>query len=376
MNRNNWRAAIAAAILPPFLSGCLEKQTLVAIPDAENILFTSDGQLLVTGGKGIYRIDARTDANGEIAYLSTELSPLELDSCNYTGMAQHGDWVLTSCVETRWLLIRNNHLLAANLSHPDYRFEFVTRRDDTQDPFDALAIPNGVAFAPDGALLVADENFFATSGLTRITLVFPEADSAGSPQITGFQRDWIAGERGLGSPNGVRVVGDQLFISDGDSVKRFQFDANGAIPALVIDRNGDYQTSLGVTLWREPGAIVDDIMPYCGGVALTSFLSGRLHYVASYTDPATGREYFPELYATPWFAFENPSALAIGQGPLFGGEDLLITEKGLLFEGKSSYGNKLTRSPLTLNLDDPDACQLIQEEARDKLIRQGLISDS
>ena len=114
--------------------------------------------------------------------------------------------------------------------------------------------------------------------------------------------------------------------------------------------------------------IVDDIMPYCGGVAMTDYFTGQLHYVASYTDE-NDVEHFPTLYSTLPFSYSNPSSLAYGVLPELGinTAQLLVTEKGNLLEGTSTYGNKLVSSPLSLDLEDPniDMCQFINDQARE-----------
>ncbi len=355
------RCLCLAALLSPLLSGCLEKQDIVYVPDAENLLFTDQGQLLVTGGKSVVEVLPATEGSG---YSSRTVGPEDLPSCNYTGMAQMGDWVFTTCVEIRWLILRNNHLLAANIRQPDFRFQIIGDPRDLADPMDAISVPNGLATSPDGALLIADYNLLADAGIARATVTLPDPETFAQatahgqtvlPQLTGLQRNWLGPEQGLSTPNGIRVSGAYLYVTDGSSVKRFAFDAHGQI------------SGGGVTLWQGTLAVLDDLMPYCGGVAFTSFLAGRLHYVAAYTDPETGTETFEELYATPPFSYEAPSSLAIGQGPLFNGTDLLITEKGLLQNANPKFGNFLVRSRLSEDLGDGEVCLLIQEEMRQRL---------
>lgn len=352
-------------LLSPLLAGCLEKQDVIYLPDAENLLFTDTGDLLVTGGKSVVQVLPDAEGGG---YTTRTLSPENLPSCNYTGLAQIGDWVFTSCVETRWVFLRNNHLLATNVRQPGYRFQIIGDPRDLRDPMDTISLPNGLAASPDGALLIADYNLLADAGIARATFVFPEPDAVAQaatagetalPRLESLQRNWVGPSQGLSTPNGIRVSGEHLYVTDGSSVKRFGFDTQGRI-------SGE-----GTVMWRGTLAILDDLMPYCGGVAFTSFLAGRLHYVAAYTDPDTGVETFEEIYATPPFAYEAPSALAIGQAPLFSGRDLLVTEKGLLQNDNRGFGNFLVRSPLTEDLGDAELCLLIEEEVRQRLASRG-----
>ncbi len=346
---------VLACLSPLLLMGCIEKTTVANIDEAENILFTAQKQLLVSGGQNIYQITPKASGGFSQRELFDGNSDVGKYDCNFTGIAQKGEWVLTSCQTTRFLIFKNNHLLAAKVTEPNFKFRVIS--PSSNDPYDGLSLPNGLAFAPNGALLVADYNLFAASGIARVSLDF----SGSLPRILSVQQNFVApSTHGLKSPNGVRVSENLLYVSDANKVKRFQFDAQGRIPEYVTERPGVVVKN-GKTLWSAAGAIVDDIMPFCNGVALTSYLSGRLHYVAAYRD-AQGIEHFPVLYSSPPFGYVEPSSLALGAWPgVIGPDKLLVTEKGLL----NAAGNKLSVSPLTLDLSDPGICAAIAELARE-----------
>ena len=40
--------------------------------------------------------------------------------------------------------------------------------------------------------------------------------------------------------------------------------------------------------------------------------------------------------------FDCPSSVTFGKGPMFSGNELIITEKGMMFEHRSGYGNKVS----------------------------------
>jgi hypothetical protein len=349
MINSQTKKALCASIIPFTLIGCIEKETVEFVPNAENIFFTDSNQLLVTGGQNIYEITAEGDGYKKKALFNGEGNVGKLD-CQFTGIAQQGDWVFTSCVSTKFLIFKNNHLLAAKLDGSELEFRLVTNSYDLRDPYDKLALPNGLAFAPDGSLLVADYNMFGASGVARIDIDY----SGDFPEIANLEKNFVSPDvHGISSPNGIRVEGDYLYMSDANSVKRFKFDALGE------------SVGQGAEIWSGALAIVDDIMPYCNGVAFTSYLSGRLHYATSHIDE-NGVEHFPVIYSTPPFAFDSPSSLAYGSIPgMFDTSELLVTEKGLLTDMTSGLGNRLSVSPLTMDLADANACNVIADLARE-----------
>jgi hypothetical protein len=345
-----------------FLAGCIEKEKIATIPDAENILFTSTGQLLVTGGESIYQVKKHIDTDGHISYETIDLIPenfFEKDifkkrTCGFTGIAQHNDWVFTTCQQLKlawkgWTfkLWQDSHLLAANIS--DGKLEFKIINDDPEnDPLDDLGLPNGLAFSPDGKLIVADTDYLSSSGVARITLDY----SNEYPRIQSLEENWINLEYGLQNPNGVRVEGNHLYVSDNNKVRRFTFDQNGEIPLLFNDESGnEIKNTADQTVFYRGLLLIDDFMPYCGGIAVTHFGEGQLVY-----QTAT-----KEKYSTLPFSFEFPSSLAFGKGSNFSGNELFVTEKGVLREMNSSIGNQLSKVNMDFDLGNPNTCAAINE---------------
>ena len=334
-----------------FMSGCIEKQKIATIPDAENLLFTSQGDLLVTGGKSIYQVTSQAESDGSTNYVRT--SVYSGNSCAFGGIAQQGDWVFSVCKEIyfKWKgftfkLVQDTHLLAANLNERPLSFKALDE-GVVNDPLDAMVIPNGMAFAPTGELIIADTDFFAQSDVGRITLDY----SGDLPRIVKFEANWLGSEYGFETPNGPRVIGDTLYISDANKVRRLVFDESGEIPLLFMNAQGEEISNLpDDNLFYTGGVIVDDILPYCDGIAVTQFLEGKLVY-----QTAQG-----EQYKTLPFSFESPSALAIGQGPMFNGSDLMVTEKGVILESNSGIGNQLTRVSMDFDLSDPLTCEALK----------------
>jgi hypothetical protein len=341
-------AGVCAALL---MSGCIEKEKIVTIPDAENLLFTSQGDLLVNGGKSIYQVISQTNSDGSTTY--SRASVYEGAKCSFGGIAQQGDWVFSVCKEMyfKWKgftfkLVQDTHLLAANLNERPLNFQALDQGLE-HDPLDAMTIPNGIAFSPTGALIIADTNFFAQSNVGRITLDY----SGNLPQVAQFEPNWLGSEYGFETPNGPRVVGDTLYISDANKVRRLVFNEAGEIPLLFTNAGGDEVSNLpDDNLFYTGGVIVDDILPYCDGIAVTQFLAGTLVY----QDAQGGR------YKTLPFSFDSPSALAIGEGPMFDGSDLMVTEKGVILEFNSGIGNQLSRVPMDFDLSEPLTCEALK----------------
>ncbi|MCH8499855.1 MAG: hypothetical protein LAT63_15365 [Marinobacter sp.] len=169
------------------------------------------------------------------------------------------------------------------------------------------------------------------------------------PQVTALDKHFLGAEQGITTPNGVRVAGNHVFVSNNSSAYRFTLDDNGQL----IDSQQVISGADGI-------AIIDDIMPYCDGLAVTDYLLGRLLYFRHQVD-AQGNESFNKVYETAPFGFSFPSAIAIGQPPFFSGDQLLITEKGILQDTTSTTGNKLTSARLSLDLNDPTVCEVIRE---------------
>jgi hypothetical protein len=345
MTLSTWRL-LAACMLPPLLSACLDKDKIATVPDAENQLFTPDGRLIVTGGTGVFEIK-RTGAGPVAEAASADVN----GACNFTGLAQIGDWVFTACQQRPGGLLAapDNHLLAARVE-AGRPLHFVQVERAVPDPMDQLAIPNGLAATPTGQLLIADYNLFASAAVARATL-----DLGGAvPRLAALEKNWLGPAHGISHPNGVRVKGNELFVSDVYFVKRYQFDAAGNVPLYITSPSGS--TVKNEALVYQGATVLDDIQPYCGGVIISDFLGGRLVYAAPNGADAQGMPTWRVGLYSGLQSLQQPSSVIVGRGPLFSGYDLLVTEKGVLGEFSSDYGNKLSRVKSSIDLNSPLAC--------------------
>lgn len=334
------------------LSACIEKEKVAKIGDAENILITQAGAVLVTGGDSVVGIV--DDGSGLEATKSLISNP---GAC--TGMAQNGDDVFVVCSKPYikfkgWTFKAGNDTRlfhAKDKSDPrDLEFKLLDHPEAGEGLLDSMVIPNGMAFSPNGDLLIANYNLLGQGSLGKASLAY----SGDSVSITYFDKNWVDSDLGVTNPNGVRVDGNKLYLSDNNKVRRLYFDENGEVPPSIQLPSGEWVSNdAPANEVYDAGslAIVDDIMPFCDGVALTSYLDGQLIYVAE-----NGEDF------QTWIgSFSFPSSLAVGQGPLFDDYILLVTEKGILQETGSNIGNRLSAVPTDINLNDPATCDAINE---------------
>lgn len=332
------------------LSGCLEKDYVAKVGDAENILITAAGAVLVTGGNsvvGIVHDGSSLKATGSLIH----------DPGSCAGMAQSGDNIFVVCSKpyTRfrnWTFVSGDDARlfhAKDAADPrDMTFRLIDHPEPGEGVLDTMVVPNGMAFAPNGDLLIANYNLLGQGSLGRVTLSY----SGQSASIERFEQNWVSLNLGVGNANGVRVVGNQLYLSDNNRIRRLHFDANGDIPPSVQLPSGQWvsnEAPANEVYNAGPLAIIDDIMPFCGGIALTSYVDGQLIYVAENGD----------VHKTAPGSFSFPSSLTTGKGPLFDDYTLLVTEKGVLQDTFSYIGNRLTAVRVDFNLNNPATCDEI-----------------
>jgi len=277
------------------LAACTPKQYVLDLPDAENMHFTPEGRLIASG-KGIYEIVLREGKYKALALYDGD--------CAFAGIAQRGKWLYSTCAAGP-LWAPKRYLLAAELrAGATPQFQIISEIN--------LVIPNGMAFDGQGVLLLADENFFGAGKVVRIHL-----DDTAFPRITNIET-WLDGRHDVWHPNGVRVVGDEVFLTDGGQVKIFRFDAAGQVLAQR-------------TLFSR-ATVFDDLLPICGGAVVADFIAGTVLYV--------DRNGVKRYESTPQ-TFPGASSMQIGRAPLFNSQQLLITEKGMLLETDSHIGDKV-----------------------------------
>jgi hypothetical protein len=283
-------SAIASALLLPACIEQVAQQDVVLIPSAENIRMSDSGRIFVSGADVVHEIVG--DNSGGYT-MRTVLD----EDCSYNaGLAQLRDWMFSVCVDLNpvftdgYVSLASGRLYARSLS--DDRVVLVGELTD-------FSLPNGLdAIVDDDVILIADEDFTRRrGGVARAFVDF----TSGVPVLADLQRRWIGAEQNVSAANGVRVIGRDVFLTDIDTVKRVPLSESGEPgTAQVI-----YQAS----------TVLDDLVPYCGGLLVTDYIRGLLVFTA--LDGSSAVE-------SP-AGFAAPSAILPDAVPLFEPGQMLVT---------------------------------------------------
>lgn len=318
------------------LVGCDEKYSVADnIPDAENALFTTDGRLFVTGGTNIYEIHA----NGSASALCPE------GKYNFTGMARVGNYLYAVATEYRFDCSALN-LGTINFFSPTAMAGFVNSIGDMFKrsvllcaqimpgnlsfteiyTLENMFIPNGMAADSAGRLYIADETFLPMGKMIRLHLA--------GPMNVAYQETWLDPSDNVYSPNGMDIKGNTIYFTDFNvlslkqtAVKKVSINSNGT-PGTVFtmfERTGFFDDLSAGTIYNTNVAVVAD------------FVKGTLVFVKD-----NGSRQNSPLFETDLAMFDCPSSVTFGKGPMFSSNELIITEKGMMFEHRSGYGNKVS----------------------------------
>ncbi len=310
------------------LIGCNDKLTTLAdnIPDAENLLFTSDGRLFISAAEYVY--EYTENGGAEVVQYTPK--------AEFLGMAQYGNYLylirstiriqpvqqldLAKLIEQGLVqyiynqlsdLLMEKELLRADLNQSPLKFTPVYTLKD-------MFLPNGMAADSSGNLYIADETFLTLGQIVKLTIT---GDS-----IT--QRKWLSTADNVCSPNGMSIRGNTLYFTD------FKISTGKAMVKKVDIINGNPGSV--TTLYSQTG-LFDDLEAgsYKGveGIVVANFAKGSLLLLDK-----SGKLISEILKGE----LDFPSSVTIGAGNMFSSNDLIITEKGILMEHNSDIGNKVS----------------------------------
>lgn len=265
------------------------------VDEAENLFFTDDGRLFVSGGEDIYEVERAADGT------FTKTDHFHED-CLVEGIVEHRGYLYGVC----WLvgdLQQRTFLIAGELS-ADPVFRIIA-------PLETGAIPNGMTVDPEGRVYVTDS---LKNQVLRLTF--------GAPLELVRKEVWAAGLMGV---NGIKHVGGAMYATMMDASLNSWLIR---IPLLADGRAG--KTELLFKRWL---TVLDDIIPYEGGLIITDFLTGTLIF----WDAQRG------AYAeTPKQTFYGPTSLALGRPPMFAPGQLVVAEKGNFLIRREVRGDLLS----------------------------------
>lgn len=284
-------------------SSCGSSSVIATVPDAENILFTPEGRLFVSGG-----IVVEVIRNGMV--FST--SRIDDGSCGgngHTGLAQIGRVIYNAC-------IANNMLYAADLSASN-NLAPIHDLNTMTSPMDAS---NGMAVDHLGRLYVVNGPTGAIPKVVRVIL------DDNNPLNVVDQQDWLT--TGLEFPNGIVFDGQQTFYITDSSVVNVQF---GTVKRVVLNADGSAGTPQTIFV---SNSILDDIsLTADGRILVSGFSTGQVFLLDS--DGTLLQQTNPQTWRAA-------SAVQQGQPPLFSDTDILVTDKGVIGDQNSNIGNVLT----------------------------------
>ncbi len=287
------------------LQGCLNKEKLSDMPEAENQVITEDGRHFVTSGKGLAEI---TQSNGTLS-----LDYIDAGCDAYNGIVSFDDRLIVVCADSALINARHT-LISAQLEtgvKPEMSELMV---------LDNMSLPNGMTLTPENdALLIADYVLLGRGKVSKFDLSIN--DNVLSAQLNDL--NFLNIEQNIYSPNGLKFSGNDLYLTD------FDYTSISSRVVKVSFLDGAY---LDTDVLYSKTTILDDLLPTCGGVLTGDFLNGRLVFINSEG----------EVFRSDYQEFPGLSSMVWGQAPLFDANTLVITERGIIQDSISSIGNQIS----------------------------------
>lgn len=282
-----------------FENACAELTPLLDIPDAENLIFSSDGRLFVSGGTNVFEVTKTASAFAA--------KPLAAQDCNFTGLAIARSTLYANCGD--------GSLWAGSLNAKPMAIQRIFQMT-------GVAFANGLVDGPDGRTLYLADGPLPTSSLPSPKLVKLTLD-ASNPMKVLNQATWL--DLAGSFPNGVQRKGSVIYFTES------QLPNLGRLSAVQILADGKAGTPASVAALS---TIPDDFSILADGFAVTYFVTGQVIRLANNGQVVS--QFSEGTFGT------GTSQARQGVPPMFSATDLLVTEKGLLGESFTPIGNRLT----------------------------------
>lgn len=292
-------SSLAQQNSPCFNNDCAELETVLTVPDAENMVFSDTGRLFVSGGQSVIEVLKKNEL--------FSANVVSVANCNFTGLAIARQTLYANCGDgTLW---------AGSLNRQPMQIARVFT-------YTRMALANGLAASSDGLNLYAVDGPVATSALPSPKIVRLQM-AGNNPLSVQNETTWLdlAGR----FPNGIQRRGSLLYFTDSEIPNL------GRLNSVQIRADGSAGMPVVLATLQ---SLPDDFSVLPDGFAVTYFLTGQVIKLDFFGKQTDGFD--PLTFST------GTSQVMPGRPPLFSSTDLLVTEKGLLGEQSLPIGNKLT----------------------------------
>ncbi|WP_144395329.1 hypothetical protein [Pleionea sediminis] len=289
------------------ISGCYTKETVVRLPEAENLHFTESGRLFVSSGVGFFEMK-----KSEGSYSLEKLNEFD---CGFAGITQISHYIYTLCYEIKFQDAKK-YLYVLDLNDPN-------RHLSTIADISEYDLPNGLTSNGKDTLYIANTAYFGSGSIVKVDL------SESLQVVDLIHSEWAAQDENVYHPNGIKWLNDGLWFTDLGNIKRIDLSGNATITMAQ-----SFVSRL---------TVYDDLVPHCDGILAADFVGGQLVYIDSQGEIQ---------YKTGIASFQGASSLLVGRPPLFQSNQIVATERGILLEESSNIGNKVSTATFDFNLND------------------------
>jgi len=267
------------------------------VNEAENLFFTEEGRLFVSGVEDIYEIERAADGT----YTKTD----HFDGdCVVEGIVRRQSYLYGVCWTLQPDLSTRAFLIAGELTDdPDFRIIAELDKD---------VVPNGMTVDPEGRVYVT----YTTSVGQIVRLTFAEPLALKSKEL------WVSQ---LPNVNGIKYLDGALYVTLLSEALMGQF--------VRIAVRADGSAGKPETLYERWFAVLDDVLPFEDGFVISDFLKGTLIFWSR------ERGAYAE---TPAGTFFGPTSLAQGKPPMFDERQLIVAEKGNFLIRDETRGDLLS----------------------------------